>query len=98
MTHRQLHQDAVHVLIGVERLHQAEHLLLRCCCWQLGAEERNAHLLASQALHVHVGLRVLALAHNDHCQARFLFMWVGKWCTSVSADESHHLLHWHTHP
>ena len=62
---RQLHQDAVHRGIGVERAHAVEHLRLAGGRGKVERERPHARRLGHPALVAHVDLRRRVLADED---------------------------------
>ena len=67
----------MHRRVGVERPHDGQNLGRRRRLGQVGAERRDADLLARRPLHAHVRLRVAALADDDDGEAGHLLVcWV----------------------
>ena len=67
--HRELHQDAVHVRVGVVVGDHLEDLLLGGVAGEVGAEGVDAGLGARLLLRVDVRLGILALADEHHGEA-----------------------------
>jgi len=64
----ELHQDAVHLWIGVELLDRVYELLLRHALVKLAVYGEKATLVGCLLLHAHVGRRVGSLSDEDDRQ------------------------------
>jgi len=67
---RQLDEDAMDIVIGVELADEHQQFLVGDCGRQAMADRLNADRLAGFDLPSHVNLRCRILAHQHHGQAR----------------------------
>jgi hypothetical protein len=67
---RKLHQDAVHLRVGVEALHERQDLLLGGALGQLVLERLHANLDGLLGLVLHIDLAGRVLAHEHHREPR----------------------------
>ncbi len=65
---RELHQDAVHRLVGVQLADKVQEVLLRNVCRQVMADGVHAHLFALLALALHIDAAGGILADQHHRQ------------------------------
>lgn len=74
---RQLHEDAVHILVRVIFANYLQYLIFRHICIKFCAKRDDAHLLACALFGPNIRLRIFALPDEDNRQT---------WCLQPRAE------------